>query len=585
MRYFTKKSKTRVLYEKVEKPRIFRKVVFFVLFATLISANPAQAETDTESGAPMESASVATRRENTDARGSANRGPAADRWFRRAETLEDAHAASCRINAGNSRGTGTFFLACGSTAYIVTCQHVVGSTVDVSTDFWGNSVKQNIKGRVFWRYLDNSMPVDVAIIAVDAETLKREVDPPYVPLAGSDARPTVNGFIVSSGAPDGRFTQAWKGKVVEYYQDATAIFSPPPVPGQSGSGIMEYIDGELYITGILTWLIGEKGRDDSVGGAIPVSNIYKAAKKGKRAPTAIDSNMSPIPPNATECSDTIKAVNDEIFRPEIIYYTREDCPACQSIESEIDRLEIDGENINKIDVGKTEGYELAKLDGVEKIPCIVIVQGNERERVEAEELLTKEGAYRVVKRRLQKNDPAPMKNESVEARPITPYTREPVRDDSGAISGILEETERRWQGRLQERQERREDRRQEREEEEKARPAPERLPRDDDATGKESSKLGDRIADRIADALSRKVESEADKLGGALESKISGKLDGAVKQIQNAVVKTILDAINEKIKRAWELTKSAVIVIVGAVALVLFVRKRRKTRNSEAPTT
>lgn len=580
MRENDKNLKNRLFCRKSEKPRksrYFEKTAILAIFVALILVNPAYSVE-----------------------------------FRRAETLEDAHAASCRINAGNSRGTGTFFLACGSTAYIVTCQHVVGSTVDVSTDFWGNSVKQNIKGRVLWRYLDNSMPVDVAIIGVDAETLKREVDPPYVPLAGSDARPTVNGFIVSSGAPDGRFTQAWKGKVVEYYQDATAIFSPPPVPGQSGSGIMEYIDGDLYITGILTWLIGEKGRDDSKGGAIPVSNIYRAAKKGKRAPTAIDSNTSPIPPNATECrdvaedgsryrarvelsrpvgalagsaapnlsnkngeeSDATKAVNEEIFRPTLIYYTRPDCPACQSIESEIDRFEIDGVDVKRIDVSKQEGYELAKLDGVEKIPCIVVDQGGRRSRVDAEELLSKDGAYLAVKRRIQKNAPTAQVPDAV--APVNPQTREPVRDDGAGIAEILDETENSWRNRRQDRQERREERRQEREEE-RERPAPTPLPRDDGE--KESSKLGDRIADRIADALSRKVESESQRLGATLEAKIAGKLDGAVKQIEKTVVQTILEAINEKIKRAWELTKSAIIVIVGVAGLVFYFRRRKKAND------
>lgn len=491
--------------------------------------------------------------------------------FRRAETMEDAHSASCRINAGNSRGTGTFFQACGSKAYIVTCQHVVGSTVDLTTDFWGNSVKQNIKGRVCWRYFDASDPGDFAIIAVDAETLKREVDPPYVPLAGSDARPTVNGFIVSSGAPDGRFTQAWKGKVVEYYQDSTAIFSPPPVPGQSGSGIMEYIDGELYITGILTWLIGEKGRDDSKGGAIPVANIYKAAKKGKRAPTALEKNISPIPPNATECADLLDAINNEINAPNIIFYTSPGCAACKSIESEIDLLEIDGERVQTIDVSTKAGYELARDDGVKKIPCVVIEKENARERVEAEELLGKDGAYTAIKRRLssgkriEKTTPETTTTES-------PQTRAPVRDDGDVIADVLEESETRWinrQGRRQERQERR----QKRQEEEQPEPTP--LP-DDGAAKADTARLGDRIADRIADALARKVESETRRLGGTLEAQISGKLDGYKDEVKSAIVKTIFDAINEKVKKAWELTKSVVIAIVGVVALVLFYRKRKK---------
>lgn len=221
--------------------------------------------------------------------------------FKRAQTFEDAHAASCRVNVSNARGTGTFIGVENGRGIILTNYHVVTNSKRASVDFWTNSEKETATGDVVWRYYDAGMPADFALIAVEVEKLKR-IAPPFVAIGGEDARPGVHSFIVSAGAPDGRFVQSWKGKIDGYYQGETVLFSPPPVPGQSGSGILEYYGDELFLTGVLTWLIGEKGADESKGGAIPIANLYAAFKRGRRAPTTIPANSTgPIPPNATEC--------------------------------------------------------------------------------------------------------------------------------------------------------------------------------------------------------------------------------------------------------------------------------------------
>ena len=227
--------------------------------------------------------------------------------FKRAETFEDAFGASCRVSVSGARGSGTFVYYDNRDAYILTNYHVVTTNNTATVEFWTNSKLQRISGKVVWRYYDvkSAKPKDFAFIVVDAQQLKREIDPPFMPIAGPNVRPPQNSYICSAGAPDGRFVQSWKGEIIGYYNGETVEFQPPPVPGQSGSGIISFYDGEPWLTAVLTWLFGEKGQDDSSGGAIPIANLYEAAK-ARPLPAAFqdDSNeLTPsIPDNATECA-------------------------------------------------------------------------------------------------------------------------------------------------------------------------------------------------------------------------------------------------------------------------------------------
>lgn len=223
--------------------------------------------------------------------------------FRRADnTLDDVFSASCRVNVSGARGSGTFNGEKDGLAYISTNYHVVSGQKNATVDFWTNGVKQTLAGRVVWRAYDANMPADFAFIVVDAEELKRTVDPPYVALGGSDAKPSVNSFFLSSGGPKGWAVKAWKGKVLDYYNGETVLFQPHPVPGQSGSGVFEEIDDELFQVGIITWLIGSEGDDAAKGGAIPISNLYKALKQRPyQVGFPSGDKGSPIPPGAVEC--------------------------------------------------------------------------------------------------------------------------------------------------------------------------------------------------------------------------------------------------------------------------------------------
>ena len=69
--------------------------------------------------------------------------------IRRACSFEDAYRATCRVTAGNSRGTGTFNGLTDDGAGIVTTNaHVVGNTQNVLLDFWTNGKQETVRGAV-----------------------------------------------------------------------------------------------------------------------------------------------------------------------------------------------------------------------------------------------------------------------------------------------------------------------------------------------------------------------------------------------------------------------------------------------------
>ena len=147
--------------------------------------------------------------------------------FRRAETFEDAFASTCRVCVSGARGSGWFAGYENDVCYIITNFHVITKNNAARLDFWTNGKLESVNGSIIERAYDANLPADFACISVNADDLKK-IDPPFLPIGGVDAKPSVGAIVVSAGAPDGRFVQAWKGQVLEYYSGKTAVFSPPP---------------------------------------------------------------------------------------------------------------------------------------------------------------------------------------------------------------------------------------------------------------------------------------------------------------------------------------------------------------------
>ena len=293
--------------------------------------------------------------------------------FRRAKDLEDARGAVCRVCVPGARGSGFFFGVEGDYGLIGTNYHVVQKNRNARLDFWTNGVMESVNATIDWRAYNYALLYDFAIMRVPVEDLER-INPCWIALAGADAKPNIGAIIISCGAPDGRFPQAWKGQLTEYYNGKTAVFSPPPVPGQSGSPICEYIDDELFVTGILTWLFGEKGLDDSKGGAIPISNLYKALGMKGADVEYHDEDASPVPPNATECADTDDSASATAAKaPCILEFTQNNCPPCVEAERDVEFLRALGVPVYVYDVATAMGSEYVKRYGVERTPTFVVL--------------------------------------------------------------------------------------------------------------------------------------------------------------------------------------------------------------------
>ena len=304
--------------------------------------------------------------------------------FKQAVTLDDARGATCRVCVTGARGTGFFFGVEGDYALVATNYHVVQKNQKARLDFWTNGVMESVTASIDWRAYNLNLLYDFAIMRVRVDDLAK-INPAWIPLAGADARPRVGAIIISSGAPDGRFPQAWKGQVLEYYNNKTAVFAPPPVPGQSGSPICEYVDGELFVTGVLTWLFGEKGRDESKGGAIPIANLYKAlGKSGGGEVDYHDDDASPIPDNATECSETSDYAVAETYgvygadaekaaAPCIIEFTQNNCPPCVDAETDIEFLRALNVPVYVFDVNSERGAKYVQAYKVERTPTFVLL--------------------------------------------------------------------------------------------------------------------------------------------------------------------------------------------------------------------
>ncbi|MBQ9372137.1 MAG: trypsin-like peptidase domain-containing protein [Thermoguttaceae bacterium] len=406
--------------------------------------------------------------------------------FRRAQPncMEDVYDASCRVGVRGAFGSGTFVGTSNDSAYILTNYHVVGKETNATIDFWANGVKQSIAGKVVRRAYDANLPADFAIIAVDANELKRLVDPPFVALGGRDSHPGVDAFFLSSGGPKGWAVKAWKGKTLGYYSGETALFQPHPVPGQSGSGIFEIIDNELFQTGIITWLIGEEGDDKAQGGAIPIANLYRALQGYN---VSEPRNASPIPPGAKECAERFQG----------LYFRRDNCSSCDEVAHDVSRIN-ELLPVEVVDCGTDDGYKRALSFAITELPTLVIASSDEARAVVSYNDMRRTSLYDATKAALEK---LAVKEAKLENN-ADPRLRPPVYElPNVAHANFLDQSDLRWNQRGKEPQ--------------------------------EGAKFGD-------GAL---VDDAVDKLGGRLEERVSGLLEPQIDKIENRVVHAVKSTI------------------------------------------
>ena len=320
-----------------------------------------------------------------------------------ARTMEDLHAASCRVLALDAGGRGAVGTGtvCGviSEGYcVLTNWHVVGARRSVKVQFFGDGHLIESPGTVIASWHDDAQPYDFALITVPISGLAG-YEPPYVPLAEPTARPQAGDMILSCGCSEGRWPMAWKGHI-ESLGEGTFQFQPAPKGGQSGSAIVRRINGRLYVTGVLTWRVGGErggGEERMRGGAISIGKLYDAYEGRSRT-----RGGSVVPPDATWCA---AAGSDErryaVYTAdgagslgnasqaavgkgdlEVLFFTQEGCIPCREAEGIVKRYAALGYPIRTIALGSASGREEGRAWSVVSTPTFIVLDrssGRERE--------------------------------------------------------------------------------------------------------------------------------------------------------------------------------------------------------------
>lgn len=217
--------------------------------------------------------------------------------------------ATCRVHTiEGGYGTGTCINHINGKYQILTNQHVVSNKDDVTVEFFKNGYKTlPIKGKVIWRAHDNNLAIDFAIIEV-LEQYFGEHPPRIIKVVNKEHRLKKRQVFITAGCPQARWARALEGHVVDI--DSIIYFTPPPLPGQSGSGIFVNIvdkNGETNtrLAAIITWYFGQHslrpdGYSTSLGGAIPIKNLYQVINGEREKISTKPDKLVPIPNRKTQ---------------------------------------------------------------------------------------------------------------------------------------------------------------------------------------------------------------------------------------------------------------------------------------------
>ena len=216
--------------------------------------------------------------------------------------IDDVYAAVVRVSHSNGVGTGFVAYDDGRNYWILTNSHVVGTCRKIQVEFFCDNRPFPVDGVVRANFF-SSRPCDFAIVLTPKESIPFDV--PVLKLGCRDARPGIDAQVVSAGCPNGRWVYGWAG-FVNAYSRSVCEFTPVSIPGMSGSPLCEIQDGEVVVTGIVTYRLkynDETGRDVSRGGAIPISHFYDALLRVE--PTAHE--QTGVPENAEPLAFTCDA--------------------------------------------------------------------------------------------------------------------------------------------------------------------------------------------------------------------------------------------------------------------------------------
>lgn len=170
-----------------------------------------------------------------------------------AKEIDKVLRASCRIFAGNARGSGVIFDCDEDSYHVLTNAHVVGRVGNrVRLEFEHSGYRSGpIPGRVVRSHIARNTSIDLAIVELPRSAFPGPM--PVVPLAGvgfKDESPTV----LTCGAQGGAAVSLQRGHIVRRTR-GLIYYKPEALPGRSGSPLFNE-DGSRVI-GLVAWRTGD----------------------------------------------------------------------------------------------------------------------------------------------------------------------------------------------------------------------------------------------------------------------------------------------------------------------------------------
>jgi len=205
--------------------------------------------------------------------------------------------ATCRVTAGQYYGSGSCIKHENGMYYILTNAHVVGNNNNVQLEFFKNGRKTTpLPATVVWTKFVERTSTDYALLSIDERYFGKY--PPRVAKLAPAGLEAVGNYVVSAGCPGARWPSAFEGFIISQESDRI-LFYPPPLGGQSGSGLYIVAKGpsgyETYLKGMITWRIGggvagkptSMGYEENHGGAVLVDSILASLNGQVSEPSVI----------------------------------------------------------------------------------------------------------------------------------------------------------------------------------------------------------------------------------------------------------------------------------------------------------
>jgi len=203
-------------------------------------------------------------------------------------TLDEVLEGSCRISVSNGIGSGTCIAKDKEYYIFLTNGHVVENAKTAYVELFRRGYKSyKIPATVLKTFWQDGTDKDFSLLGVD-EKYVSQCPPRIIPLVPLGYDIPV-GYVCAAGCPEGKWLCGWEGRIEEK-KGTRLVFAPPPVGGQSGSGLLvnwKDANGELHtrVGAVITFRIGDEGifsdrRDANgfelaKGAALPITTLYK----------------------------------------------------------------------------------------------------------------------------------------------------------------------------------------------------------------------------------------------------------------------------------------------------------------------